>query len=350
MSAYKLCVLLLVALLWQHQTKIVTASTVDAVSVVKASSTHIVAGLDVKLRLLEGDDEPEEDDYVAFISTSTSGCLGAAASKRTVLAGEKVTTGTGLTAGTYKVCYATEGSGGNTDSDFDEEPATLTVVSPIIASLIAPNAMPATATENTDATLTVTGGSIVDGDFIAFVPADLTGCDDADNTAARIFTVSSGTISLGTGVGKDTWKVCTATAASLGNSQSDYVESSLTFTTVDAELSAMVVLKAKPSTFAAGVSVAVDFSGDSVQGDYVAFVLESSAGCLGAGGTGFAVGSGNEVAVSVATTGSYRTCYATAASSGDEDTDYRDMGLATVTVEAPSVTALSVRHSLLAQL
>lgn len=320
----------------------VTAPYITGAAPISASAAHIVAGVDAEIQLTEGTNSVGTNDFVAFISTSSIGCVGAAATKRTVLSGDKVTTGTSLVADTYKLCFAIDTTVGDADSDFIEQPATITVVGTILASLTSPNAMPAAVTETTDVSITVGGGSIADGDFIALIPSTATGCHEAHNTPARIFTVASGAISLGTGVTEDGWKVCTAAAASLGNEQADYVESAVTFTTLNAELTGMVVLESKPSTLAAGVSVKVDITGETVMGDYVAFVLQSSVGCLGAGGTGFVVGSNNEVAVSVPIAGTYRTCYATAASGGDADADYRDAGAATVTGVARSVTAISV--------
>lgn len=322
----------------------VSAAHITDVVPTAASSSAVAAGVDALLQLTQGL-AVGTGDFVALVSTATTGCGGASAGKRTVGSGDVITAGTSLMAGTYKLCYADDATVGDADTDFVAQPASITVVATVLASLTSPNAMPTTATENVDVALTVAGGSVVDGDFVALVPADQDGCTAAHVTAARIFAVTSGTISLGTGVANDTWKACTATAASLGDAEADYMESSVTFTTADAELSAMVVLKAKPDTLAAGVSVAVDCSGANIQGDYIAFVAQSDTGCLGAGSTGFVVGAGNEVVVSVAAAGSYRTCYATAASGGDQDSDFRNTGLATVTVEAPSVTAVSVRRA-----
>lgn len=100
---------------------------------------------------------------------------------------------------------------------------------------------------------------------------------DAKSTPVAI---SGGAMDTGTGLAAAvTYRLCHATAASLADDDTDFVEQSLLITLVAAATAQPVVVNSKPTAIAAGV--AATFNSTAAAGDFVTLLQDSALNCAG---------------------------------------------------------------------
>ena len=177
-------------------------------------------------------------------------------------------------------------------------------------------------------------GSLITGDFFAMLPESTVGCTGA--AAAKVVMGSTKQVDVPTTLSVGKYKVCRASVFGGGGADTLYAEQTMILDGISTVVSAVSASNAVPTSIAAESATALTVTGAATN-DYVALVISSKAGCLGASTSKQQVVGGKITTPSDMAVGTYHVCHAALASGGASDALFQ-MQVASMTVDARKVT------------